>query len=49
MASVTKRGNSYVIRYTYRDEHGQSRSGWESRKTAKEAKERKLEIETALL
>ena len=45
MATVTKRGNSYVVRYTYQDDQGKSRDGWESCKTEKEAKQRKQQVE----
>ena len=30
MAYITKRGNSYSVRYTYQDEHGKSYDKWES-------------------
>ena len=30
MAYITKRGNSYSVRYTYEDEHGKSCDKWES-------------------
>ena len=29
MAYITKRGNSYSVRYTYEDEHGKSCDKWE--------------------
>lgn len=45
MASVNKRGNSYVIRYRYRDEQGKNCFGWESCATEKEARQRKGKIE----
>ena len=45
MASVSKRGKSYIVRYTYKNEKGESRPGWESYRTEKEARERKSQIE----
>lgn len=45
MATVTKRGSSYVVRYTYRDDQGKSHDGWENCKREKEAKQRKQQIE----
>ena len=37
MAYITKRGNSYSVRYTYEDEHGKSCDKWESFPTKEEA------------
>ena len=37
MAYITKRGNSYSVRYTYQDEHGKSYDKWESFPTKEEA------------
>ena len=39
MAYITKRGNSYSVRYTYEDEHGKSCDKWESFPTKEEAVE----------
>ena len=36
MAYITKRGNSYSVRYTYEDEHGKSCDKWESFPTKEE-------------
>ena len=36
MAYITKRGNSYSVRYTYQDEHGKSCDKWESFPTKEE-------------
>ena len=41
MAYITKRGNSYSVRYTYEDEHGKSCDKWESFPTKEEATNRK--------
>ena len=46
MAYITKRGNSYSVRYTYEDEHGKSCDKWESFSTKEEATNRKKQIET---
>ena len=40
MAYITKRGNSYSVRYTYEDEHGKSCDKWESFPTKEEATNR---------
>ena len=48
MAYITKRGNSYSVRYTYEDEHGKSRDKWESFPTKEEATNRKKQIEHEL-
>ncbi len=45
MASITKRGGSYVVRYTYKDEQGHSCPGWETFSTEKEAEDRRKTIE----
>ena len=37
MAYITKRGNSYSVRYTYEDEHGKSCDKLESFPTKEEA------------
>ena len=41
MAYITKRGNSYSVRYTYEDEHGKSCDKWESFPTKEEATNQK--------
>ena len=48
MAYITKRGNSYSVRYTYEDEHGKSCDKWESFPTKEEATNRKKQIEYEL-
>ena len=50
MAYITKRGNSYSVRYTYEDEHGQKlRTKWEKFfPTKEEATNRKKQIEHEL-
>ena len=48
MAYITKRGNSYSVRYTYKDEHGKSCDKWESFPTKEEATNRKKQIEHEL-
>ena len=48
MAYITKRGNSYSVRYTYEDEHGKSCDKWESFPTKEEATNRKKQIEHEL-
>ena len=40
MASIMKRGDSYSVRYKYKDHSGKPCEGWESIKTKKEAQER---------
>ena len=47
MAYITKRGNSYSVRYTYQDEHGKSCDKWESFPTKEEAVKRQRQIEHA--
>ena len=37
MASILKRGDSYSVRYKYKDHSGKPCEGWESFKTRKEA------------
>ena len=48
MAYITKRGNSYSVRYIYEDEHGKSCDKWESFPTKEEATNRKKQIEHEL-
>ena len=48
MAYITKRGNSYSVRYTYQDEHGKSCDKWESFSTKEEAVKRQKQIEHEL-
>ena len=47
MAYITKRGNSYSVRYTYEDEHGKSCDKWESFPTKEEAVKRQKQIDHA--
>ena len=47
MAYITKRGNSFGVRYTYEDEHGKSCDKWESFPTKEEAVKRQRQIEHA--
>ena len=49
MASIMKRGDSYSVRYKYKDHSGNPCEGWESFKTRKEAQERKITVEKELL
>ena len=49
MASILKRGDSYSVRYKYKDHSGKPCEGWESFKTRKEAQERKITVEKELL
>ena len=49
MASILKRGDSYSVRYKYKDHSGKPCEGWESFKTKKEAQERKITVEKKLL
>ena len=49
MASILKRGDSYSVRYKYKDHSGKPCEGWESFKTKKEAQERKITVEKELL
>jgi hypothetical protein len=48
MAYITKRGNSYSVRYTYENEHGKNCDKWESFSTKEEATNRKKQIEHEL-
>ncbi len=48
MAYITKRGNSYSVRYTSEDEHGKSCDKWESFPTKEKATNRKKQIEHEL-
>ena len=48
MASITKRGNSYTVRYYYQNDQGEMMPGWETFSSEKEAKERKQRIEIDL-
>ena len=41
MASILKRGDSYSVRFKYKDHSGRICEGWESFKTKKEAQDRK--------
>ena len=49
MASIMKRGDSYSVRYKYKDHSGKPCEGWESFKTRKEVQERKITVEKELL
>ena len=49
MASIMKRGDSYSVRYKYKDHSGKPCEEWESFKTRKEAQERKITVEKELL
>ena len=49
MASILKRGDSYSVRYKYKDHSGKPCEGWESFKAKKEAQERKITVEKELL
>ena len=49
MASILKCGDSYSVRYKYKDHSGKPCEGWESFKTRKEAQERKITVEKELL
>ena len=49
MASIMKRGNTYSVRYNYKDHAGRICEGWESFKTKKEAQDRKISVEKELL
>ena len=44
MASIMKRGDSYSVRYKYKDHSGKPCEGWESFKTKKEAVEEGLKL-----
>ena len=49
MASIMKRGNTYSVRYNYKDHNGKPCKGWEAFKTKAEAQERKITVEKELL
>ena len=49
MASILKRGDSYSVRFKYKDHAGRICEGWESFKTKKEAQDRKISVEKELL
>ena len=49
MASIMKRGNTYSVRYNYKDHNGKPCKGWETFKTKAEAQERKITVEKELL
>ena len=44
-----KRGNTYSVRYNYKDHNGKPCKGWETFKTKAEAQERKITVEKELL
>ena len=48
MAYINKRGDGYVVRYTYTDAQGRRRNGWENYRTEKEAKQRKQQVEVEM-
>ena len=48
MAYINKRGDGYVVRYTYTDAQGRRRDGWENYRTEKEAKQRKQQVEVEM-
>ena len=45
MASILRRGDSYSVRFKYKDHAGRICEGWESFKTKKEAQDRKISVE----
>ena len=49
MASIMKRGNTYSVRYNYKDHAGKPCKVWETFKTKAEAQERKITVEKELL
>ena len=49
MASIMKRGNTYSVRYNYKDHAGKPCKGWETFKTKAEAQDRKISVEKELL
>ena len=49
MASIMKRGNTYSVRYNYKDHASKPCKGWETFKTKAEAQERKITVEKELL
>ena len=49
MASILRRGDSYSVRFKYKDHAGRICEGWESFKTKKEAQDRKISVEKELI
>ena len=49
MASILRRGDSYSVRFKYKDHAGRICEGWESFRTKKEAQDRKISVEKELL
>ena len=49
MASILRRGDSYSVRFKYKDHAGRICEGWESFKTKKEAQDREISVEKELL
>ena len=49
MASILRRGDSYSVRFKYKDHAGRICEGWETFKTKAEAQERKITVEKELL
>ena len=49
MASILRHGDSYSVRFKYKDHAGRICEGWESFKTKKEAQDRKISVEKELL
>ena len=49
MASILRRGDSYSVRFKYKDHAGRICEGWESFKTKAEAQDRKISVEKELL
>ena len=49
MASILRRGDSYSVRFKYKDHAGRICEGWESFKTKKEVQDRKISVEKELL
>ena len=49
MASILRRGDSYSVRFKYKDHAGRICEGWESFKTKKKAQDRKISVEKELL
>ena len=49
MASILRSGDSYSVRFKYKDHAGRICEGWESFKTKKEAQDRKISVEKELL
>ncbi|MFV0394722.1 MAG: tyrosine-type recombinase/integrase [Coprobacillaceae bacterium] len=48
MATIVKRKDSYAVVYNYKNEEGEIKQKWETYHTAKEAKDRRIEIENQL-